>query len=571
MIYKVIDDGSEDVVNAWYPAFCLGLNFMDWTSFTEKLFPKVLKLARLESTYCSRLAACNIMTAASIIAAEKKCFEKLLLHPYMELCQDSDVVIRKTALGNLKLIIQKVEPSEVERMFFAELMVHLPDPNPYIRYIIMDVIITHERLFSTMILGKEFVPVLIKEFENGWKDTDCWLLNNCGLAISVLLERNLFKTEFISVIKKFYDPSLNSDDTEIKKIALQNIPALIEMCLGYEPENLKYIKAVNDIVIGPLYKPFILQILPDIVKVHYKYKRISAIRPTICALMMCDEKGFVVNLLKIMIKIMPKLLDKEASEEEQKKADSTMAEAFKCQILNWIKESWKATKNSKGHDLSSFIELIVQCQDLFSVLEFNDYFITELAYIIKSGSKVEKKLASNSFCQLYLKNYMPGSRSSALERILELSKSGSCYERLAALCFIEVALEFFSRKFLVQYGIIKTYLTLSEDKIANVRIKFASLAGKIAKLLIQEDHKSQLSSALALLQNDMDKDVRKLAKDAYCEYKLAIKSSPAPSADDQFKEKREEELIIREKTVFLLTFLLSCRKKNYAKKLKRKE
>ena len=178
---------------------------MDWGSFSERLLPKVLKLAGLEHTLVSRNAAAKIITAAIILAAEKKVLKSTLLHPYMEICQDSDVLLRKTALSNLKLFLPKVEPSEVERLFFSELVMHLNDPNGAIRLIIIDVIVSFHQRFSTQCLENDFVPVLIKEFEQGWKEPDHWLLQNCAHAVNFLVIRKLLQDEHVPIINKFFD------------------------------------------------------------------------------------------------------------------------------------------------------------------------------------------------------------------------------------------------------------------------------------------------------------------------------------------------------------------------------
>ncbi len=178
---------------------------MDWTAFSDKLLPKVLEQAGLGYTCVSRNAAAQIVTAATIISAERRTLEKTLLRPYLELCQDSDVVIRKTALNNLKLIFQKTEPAEVERLFFSELVNDLDDFNAAIRSIVIDVVLSNNKLFSTSCLAKDFVPALIKEFEAGWKDADCWLLQNFAIAAGFLLDRGLLADEQIPSLTKFFD------------------------------------------------------------------------------------------------------------------------------------------------------------------------------------------------------------------------------------------------------------------------------------------------------------------------------------------------------------------------------
>jgi len=178
---------------------------MDWQSFVDRHLAKVLKMAGLESTCVSRNAAAQIITAASIMAAEKKQFETLLFHHYLDLCQDSDISIRKNTLSNLKFLFQKIEPSEVERLFFSELITHLNDPSSTIRFIVMEDILMYHQLFSTQSLLNDFVPSLLKEFELGWKETDNWLLQNCAIAVNFLLGRNLLQEDFIPTINKFFD------------------------------------------------------------------------------------------------------------------------------------------------------------------------------------------------------------------------------------------------------------------------------------------------------------------------------------------------------------------------------
>ena len=551
MIYKVIDNGCEDVVNAWYPAFCIGIRSMDWNSFVDKLLPKILKLAGLQSTYVSRTAAANIVTAAAIIAAEKKALEKLLLHPYMELCQDSDVILRKTALTNLKLIFQKVEPSEVERLFFKDILDHLTDPSPAIRYIVFDVVLTFHKLFSTQCLLTEVVPLLIKEFEFTWKDPENWLVQNCGAAVSFMLERGLLQEDNVSIITKFYDPAINSEDVLVKQVAIRNLAPIIDMCFTKDADSVKYSKILNELSIGPLYQDCILQSLPDIVRVHYAHKKISLLRPTLTALMQNEDQSFAVDLIRAFSKMMPKVLsDDEYS--DGKEGTAVIDEKYKEQVLDWIKGKWKIANSGSRRDLCSFIELLPACQEYFPIKDYSTYFMNEMVGIVKSGSRLEIKLASTSFCQLYLKNYVSEARKTALDKILVLARSLTCFERQAVLCFVEVAMNYFSRKFLAQSGIIKAYLSLAEDRVANVRIKFASIAGKIHKFITHEEAKPQLDSALTLLQNDMDKDVRKFAKDSYDAFKqgLSLISLKGSEEDgDSSKEKREQDLFKREKNV----------------------
>lgn len=93
---------------------------MNWKIFLSKTLPKIIKMAGLGQTCVSRYAASQMVTAAAIIAAEKKSLEGSILQAYNDFCQDSNTAIRKKALSNWKLLFHKLNPSEVEYLFFSE-------------------------------------------------------------------------------------------------------------------------------------------------------------------------------------------------------------------------------------------------------------------------------------------------------------------------------------------------------------------------------------------------------------------------------------------------------------------
>eukprot|EP00826_Nyctotherus_ovalis_P016301 TRINITY_DN14712_c0_g3_i4.p1 TRINITY_DN14712_c0_g3~~TRINITY_DN14712_c0_g3_i4.p1 ORF type:complete len:594 (-),score=123.58 TRINITY_DN14712_c0_g3_i4:454-2235(-) len=538
VIYSAIDNGSEETVNLWHPVFCAGIASMTWKYFEEKFLPRLKKMAGLGSTHVTRNAAANMLAAAAVLAAEKKELERTLLHSFMQLCQDSNVIIRKTALNNLRRIIPKVEPSEVERLFFAELVEHLKDPNPWIRFIVIELLIKFHALFSTDSLNKEFLPLVSKEFARGWKDPDNWLLLNCGSVVNVLLCRGFFTEDCLPDISKFYESILFSKDPKLNAIAVRNIAPMIDMQLSCSPSNVKYSTMLHEFAVGPLYQEQVLKILPELIRVHFKHKKMSLMRPIIAALMQNESQIFAVELFSCLSKQMPKVLAKD--KEDKVSYD----EKFQKQVLNWIKQLWKA--GCKRH-LRPLIEIVPRCQEFFPLADYNHYFMEELVGMLRTGNKAEKKLGASSFCLLYLKNYMPEVRNDALNRVLAMAQSKSCFERQAVLSFVEAAIDHFSLKFLIDKKIIDTHMSLAEDKVSNVRIQFSRVAKKIVTVIARNAKvKSNLSNLLNLLQNDMDKDVRKLAVEASQKLKAArIRSE----AEEKAKEKQEEDLEKREKQV----------------------
>jgi hypothetical protein len=323
---------------------------------------------------------------------------------------------------------------------------------------------------------------------------------------------------------------------------------MIDLYLGREIET-KYASILSEFAAKPEFQWTVLEALPDVIKAYNVHNKVGQIQPTISALMMQEEQSFVTALFKCLAKTASKVFvnkDDMVGDEEQK-GMGPIANPFTMQTIDWIKGRWNIVKELGRREMCKFIEIIPQFQESFPVLEYNDYFLNEMATIIKSGSKEAKRLASGTFCLLFLKNYISASRVNALTKILALSKSTTCFERLGLLNFIEVAAQHFSRRFLAEQGLIKAYLSLGEDKVANVRIKFAAMSRKIVRRMSSDEDRKQLLLMLTLCENNKDKDVRKLAKEAGMEVKqYVIKKT---DEEDAGREKREQELLIREKQV----------------------
>jgi len=55
------------------------------------------------------------------------------------------------------------------------------------------------------------MPKLIKEFENGWHNSDNWLLNNFDTVADFLLKRNLLEKVHVEPMFKFYNVNLSNN------------------------------------------------------------------------------------------------------------------------------------------------------------------------------------------------------------------------------------------------------------------------------------------------------------------------------------------------------------------------
>jgi len=539
-VYKEIDNGYEDSINIWYPVFCIGIRAMNWELFITKVFPKILKMASYESTYVTRNAAANIIIATAIIAAEKQVLEENVLHSYMQLCQDSDNDLRKMALTRLKLVFKFIEPPEIEQLFFGELMTQLTDTNPFIRFIVMDVVFSYQEAVSKHRLEKDFIPLLMKEFSDGWEDQRNWLLQNCERVIKFLMKRQLLDERCVTAITTFFDPILNSKEPDLNKLAIFNFPAIIDMCLTFGLDSSKYINALNELALGPWYQITVLETLSEIINVYHAHDKITLAQPILTILMYNEDQSALLKLMNTLGRMVEKLFSKG-------KRDQTLGNIFKRDLLIWIKTIWGNVKKGLSRSICSFMESIPLFQDIFSLIEYNEYFLKEVITFIQSGNKIEKQIAATTFCLLYLKNYSIERKLPILKEVLNMGRSINCFERQGLLYLVEAAFDLFSIKFLFENKIVESYLELGKDRVIDVKMKFVFIAKKGVGIIGQrEEAKVQFDALLIRLEKDSNKEIKRLAKDGR---KCLTNFIPKEDPSDKDKEKQEERYLEKQKEV----------------------
>ena len=77
-------------------------------------------MADLSHTTVSRKAAANILAATVNVAAEQNTLNESLLHPYLNLCQDTDIQIRKSMISNFHILLPRIKDKQAEITLFDE-------------------------------------------------------------------------------------------------------------------------------------------------------------------------------------------------------------------------------------------------------------------------------------------------------------------------------------------------------------------------------------------------------------------------------------------------------------------
>jgi hypothetical protein len=252
---------------------------------------------------------------------------------------------------------------------------------------------------------------------------------------------------------------------------------------------------------------------------------------------------------------LPKLFsEKEPIEdEEEKKQAQTTTEAYKSQVLNLFKEKFKSYKTSKWRNLSILLEVLPSCQDIFSLAECNEYFSLEIFDVLKYGNKEIQKTASHCLCSLLLKNYHLQTRKEVLGKILNLSQSPLFSDKIAYLSFVEAAVDHYSTKFLTEEGFIDKYISMAEDKVTNIKIRYLNIAGKMNPAINTEDSRNKFLDLVDNLQNASKPEVRRIAKNVFQQVKESKqdfgKAIDLQEIEDN-RQKNEENLFVKEQEVF---------------------
>ena len=77
-------------------------------------------MADLSHTTVSRKAAANILAATVNEAVQQDILNESLLHPYLNLCQDTDTQIRKSMITNFHILLPRIKNHQIEDTLYEE-------------------------------------------------------------------------------------------------------------------------------------------------------------------------------------------------------------------------------------------------------------------------------------------------------------------------------------------------------------------------------------------------------------------------------------------------------------------
>jgi hypothetical protein len=156
------------------------------------------------------------------------------------------------------------------------------------------------------------------------------------------------------------------------------------------------------------------------------------------------------------------------------------------------------------------LRICFRMDHLFSVGEFNSYFLNILVKLMKEGNFQIKREASKSLTKLLVRNHYLKKRKETLQILKsEFGESSNSYFRLTFLHFCKKALPIISRSFFYEH-FLPLIVKMASDKVPNVRIRLSKLIPKIKRKMGNYDPQiqNQLFTILNTLSEDKDSDVQ---------------------------------------------------------------
>lgn len=140
--------------------------------------------------------------------------------------------------------------------------------------------------------------------------------------------------------------------------------------------------------------------------------------------------------------------------------------------------------------------------------DFHEAFLESLFTYIKGGNAEIRFSASECLVKILQYQYSTEKRKELIATVkTDLAESSSCVLRKTFIYFCRSAVQSFSRSFF-KANFLETYLSLSKDKVATVRMEFAHSVIHIKPYLDNDDKFNlDLMDVLNLLKQDSNRDV----------------------------------------------------------------
>jgi len=553
----------------WHPVFAEGIKLLSWKYFSEKYLTIIKKMVNLSHTPTTRLASAHILGATLNIAADQGQLNKAMITEYCDLCQDVDLSVRFTMLDNMPILLVKIKQDIERDLLTQEILNNIKDQNIEICLRAYNIIVTKYQYFNTDKLKSEFLPELLKEIDAQpsvappTNSILSFLKSHFAEILEMLVKSNLSTLEINKSLNLFFRNNIWIKQTEQEciKISILSLPFLATMNFSKNIDDFPYESEFQERLKNNEFIMNFAKNFHNLQSAYNDYGKESRLKQSFNIMLWNENLKYVRSFMSNLVNILTKFLHikKESDEENSSSEEENVPEKyeeskeddfeFKQKILTRIKEIWKLSKTWPWREQENFIQILSELQDIYSIEEFNNYFLDELLMVSKTGNRKTKSTALKVICEFLTRNHYSKKRTEIFNKLIDFSKSTSYIDRHHYLVFIETAIEYFSFSLLNSYKLFERYLYLTEDRITNIKLKCISVAISLWKSA-DEPTRDEIQDKLNNLRNDKNKDVRNHAEITYTQLQSKApeyrKNDYLNIEHNKLHEEAEKCLIIKE-------------------------
>eukprot|EP00347_Sterkiella_histriomuscorum_P008191 403346032 len=530
---------NEKYYDAWLQLFDKIVGSTDLEFILKYIFPIIMDLPSLKNPYIKRKRGNRLMTSFAKqlgeIGFEREPNDQELVH-----CE------------------------RFQTIYLPELIELLNDEEAYIRIEVLEILTELMQHLDPMFIEKEFLQVFIDMIEVGIEDILLRLANILGKIIHGLQIFGMHKIH-IQQILDFYVIICKDKSLEMRRHGAYNLACFN---LLFKDEQEKY-----NIDFCDLYLQFAKEQDPQIryiiaTSIHEAYilsdidQDTSKLREAYRLLLEDSDKEILSALTNKMDVVLKKyyftsVYSTKNSKEEKKGGGSKkillsvfeppkeeeninqnpllpeyINELIFSDLLAKILIFDQNLSNNPGlwRSTVKYLRHLSQTLHQFNAIEFHEAFIPSLLDYIRGGNSQIRQAASDCLSKILKHQYSTQKRQELINLIRQdLAESQSCILRKTYIYFCKSAVQDFSREFF-KNNFQDSYLNLSKDRVATVRMEFAHSIVAIKPYLDYDVNINlELMDILNRLKMDSDRDVVEAVEQ--CDFKLL----------QQRKRSREEE------------------------------
>ncbi|XP_012275461.1 serine/threonine-protein phosphatase 4 regulatory subunit 4 isoform X4 [Orussus abietinus] len=532
-ILSSLDSRDPLVAHAWLETLLDVIELLSIDVIRQEILPIAINKGQLSQPISSRIMCCKLV-GKICTRFDPAMIKKEVLPTVQSLCQDVSSEVRACICLQLRYVAEGLGTEHLKPLLLPSLVELASDEESIVRHASVQTIVhllpqLHQETIKGII-----IPLVRKLCESALKSDDnvvCVISEGFG-KLALGLEESLQPPERAWFLRYYQqlaqmgipsmkkentkqdfpfvsnDPLVNETYVECRRQCAFNIPAMFVFVSGFvTPDELKSLLATFTDLAGDPYYMVRRTIACGIYEVAKVLRsRNAAIRAVLVRLLKDDSEEVLQGLVPHIAGTLELLVQSHSIGTGQ--MDSSVVELgralLKCEAVIATTHNWRLSAL-----MFEQLETLPKC---FPSDFIYTYFVPTIVTRALNARPNPVRLAA---CRTYLTflryNLKTMQRTELRNRIYtDFARSQNCYVRMLFIRMMIEAMVIFSSIYFREY-FYTTLLSLTEDPVANVRLKVATLLPTLKSILQLPTDKKLLATLEAsvrnLMNNEKDRDV----------------------------------------------------------------